>query len=481
MLAVKAVGVWLGATAIGLLAARRIGFVLKLLKDPGAIATVALGLALIVSGLFEQAGLAMIVGAYVMGLSLSRADVAHMVRERLSPVYDLLVPVFFCVTGMQIDLTALTDPTLLGFGLIYSALALAAKVLGCGLPALLIGFNLKGAARIGFGMAPRGEVGLIVAGIAVSRGFLDMAGGGGERLLAAVILMIVINTVIAPPILVKLMGGTPGTKDPPRPAGASDELKFDFPSIDLATFFVGTINRLFEADGYFAHVTDRQLHRYQLRRDASVIDFRREGRVLTFRCRKSDATMVNAVMDEALARLTHTLQTLRAPLDTKRLRTGMVEDAPREGDRRLLLRRMRPAVIALPLQGATVREVLVELVEKLEAAGQVLDAAEAVRAVCEREADLPTGMEHGVALPHARTDAVDRLVCALGVSHAGVEFKALDGQLTHLVFLSLSPAEEPAPLLELMAQAAGTLDEPRRDRILQASTPEEVIAALNEG
>ena len=56
----------------------------------------ALGLALILAGLFEGAGLAMIVGAYVMGVSLSRSDISHMVREKLQPIYALLIPVFFC-------------------------------------------------------------------------------------------------------------------------------------------------------------------------------------------------------------------------------------------------------------------------------------------------------------------------------------------------------------------------------------------------
>ena len=78
---VKAFSIWLIATFIGIIASRRISLLLKMFRDRTAIAIMALGLALILSGLFEEAGLAMIIGAYVMGLSLSQADISHLVRE----------------------------------------------------------------------------------------------------------------------------------------------------------------------------------------------------------------------------------------------------------------------------------------------------------------------------------------------------------------------------------------------------------------
>ncbi|KKL87044.1 hypothetical protein LCGC14_1938680, partial [marine sediment metagenome] len=151
--AAKAVGVWLTATVLGLLASRRISAVLKWFGDRTSIAVMALGLALILAGLFEEAGLAMIIGAYVMGLSLSKADISFAVQEKLHPIGSFLVPVFFCVSGMRIDLGAIGSGGVLAFGLLYAAAALAAKALGCGLPVLLANFNLRGAARIGFGMA----------------------------------------------------------------------------------------------------------------------------------------------------------------------------------------------------------------------------------------------------------------------------------------------------------------------------------------
>lgn len=92
IIAGKAGGIWLGATVIGLAVSHRISLLLKWFGDRSSIAVMALGLALILAGLFEEAGLAMIVGAYVMGLSLSKTDISHVVRERLSPIANCADP-----------------------------------------------------------------------------------------------------------------------------------------------------------------------------------------------------------------------------------------------------------------------------------------------------------------------------------------------------------------------------------------------------
>ena len=65
------------------------------------IAGIAFGIALVLAGLSETVGLAMIIGAYVTGLSLSQTDIAHEIRENLSGLYSFFVPIFFCVMGMM--------------------------------------------------------------------------------------------------------------------------------------------------------------------------------------------------------------------------------------------------------------------------------------------------------------------------------------------------------------------------------------------
>ena len=111
-------------------------------------------------------------------------------------VYHFLVPVFFVAMGMLVDIRVMGGALL--FGLVVSALAILSKVVGCGLPALVTGFNKLGAARIGVGMLPRGEVALIIAGIGLSRGVVE------QELFGVSILMTVVTTLLAPIFLVPL-------------------------------------------------------------------------------------------------------------------------------------------------------------------------------------------------------------------------------------------------------------------------------------
>jgi len=90
----KAFGFWIGSMIIGIVLAPRITRGLKGLKDLETLAVIAFGLALLLAGLSELAGLAMIIGAYVMGLALSSTDVAEDIRRRLEGIQAFIVPVF---------------------------------------------------------------------------------------------------------------------------------------------------------------------------------------------------------------------------------------------------------------------------------------------------------------------------------------------------------------------------------------------------
>ena len=163
-IAIKAFGIWLIFTILGLVFSKKIASVLKFFKHSYDFSVCALGLALLLAGIFEKQGLAMIIGAYITGLSLSSTDIAPIIQERIHGLYEFFVPIFFAVMGMMVNVGEMLNREVLLFGAIYTVIAILAKVLGCGLPAMMMGFNVKGALRIGCGMIPRGEVALIIAG-----------------------------------------------------------------------------------------------------------------------------------------------------------------------------------------------------------------------------------------------------------------------------------------------------------------------------
>ena len=192
----KAMGFWLGLMAVGILLSRWISKALSSFGSSGAAVTLALAIAFLAAALAEGFGLAMIIGAYSIGLALSNTEIAETLREPMESIFHAFVPVFFVVMGMLVDFNAM-GPVLL-FGLVISLLAIVSKVFGCGLPALVVGFNRWGAGRIGVGMMPRGEVALIVAGVGLSRGVI------GADIFGVSIMMTFITTVLAPIVLVPI-------------------------------------------------------------------------------------------------------------------------------------------------------------------------------------------------------------------------------------------------------------------------------------
>jgi Kef-type K+ transport system membrane component KefB len=188
----RAIGVWLIFMFLGLIFARKIGAGLKRFKETNTIVVMSFALALLVAGIFEKSGLAMIIGAYITGLSLSRTDLTYLIQANLSVLYRFFVPVFFCVMGMLIDIRVVLDGGILIFALVYALLAATGKLFGCGLPALAFNFNLRGAGKIGAGMIMRGEVALIIAGIGLSSGILP------SEAFSAAVLMTFLTILIAP-------------------------------------------------------------------------------------------------------------------------------------------------------------------------------------------------------------------------------------------------------------------------------------------
>ena len=213
---VKALGFWLVLTGGGVLLARYIVAGMGRFSVEGATLALAFALALVAAAVAEFFGLAMIIGAYSIGLALSQTDLRRQLEERLQGLYHALVPIFFVVMGMLVDVPAMLDT--IGFGLLVVALALIGKIVGSGLPAFIAGFSRIGAWRVGIGMAPRGEVGLIVAGIGVAEGII------GQPLFGVAVLMTIGTTFIAPIFLVPAFrNDAPGLRKArraPSPASA---------------------------------------------------------------------------------------------------------------------------------------------------------------------------------------------------------------------------------------------------------------------
>ncbi len=195
MIGVKAIGFLGVMTLIGVMFGKKFSNLLLKL-DGKSYAAIAAAICLSVAAVAEMFGLAMIIGAYLVGILLSVTKLGKNLEEKLSGASHLLVPVFFAIMGTLVDFQAMKS--VLVFGLVISVFAIISKVIGSGFPAFFSGFNFLGSMRIGIGMLPRGEVALIIAGIGLSAGIIS------NEIFGVSIMMTVITTLMAPMILVPL-------------------------------------------------------------------------------------------------------------------------------------------------------------------------------------------------------------------------------------------------------------------------------------
>jgi Kef-type K+ transport system membrane component KefB len=234
----SAAGGTLALTDVGFIAAKSVAFLVGALlvghfvvphlfrgagrfKSSGVLVTLALAFCFLLAWVAAEVGLAPIVGAFAAGLVLDEAHFESFnergerdLSDLLAPVSAVLVPVFFVQMGMRVDLSAFARWELLGFAAVLTAAAVVGKQV-CSLAVVERGINRL---SVGLGMIPRGEVGLIFAGIGASL-MLPNAQGVPEPVIGpatfgAVVIMVIVTTLVTPPALKWSLQRSPATPEP---------------------------------------------------------------------------------------------------------------------------------------------------------------------------------------------------------------------------------------------------------------------------
>jgi Kef-type K+ transport systems, membrane components len=150
-------------------------------------------------------GLSSIVGAFAAGMGIASSHTIEKIRDYIKKISIIFSPVFFALAGAQFNVASFITSDWM-FYLFFTSLVLVAiisKMIGCGVPAAFFLKSKSKGVKVGFGMISRGEVGLIVAGVAIQAGAIS------QGLYSAILGMIMITTIIAPLLLRKAYDNEP--------------------------------------------------------------------------------------------------------------------------------------------------------------------------------------------------------------------------------------------------------------------------------
>lgn len=137
--------------------------------------------------------------------------------------------------------------------------------------------------------------------------------------------------------------------------------------------------------------------------------------------------------------------------------------------------------ICVDLKAQSKSEVFKEMAQVLSVAHQIQDSAILLNALLEREKLGSTGIGQGVAIPHGKTEQLQRVVAALGISKKGVQFDAIDGEPVHLVFTLVAPQNASALHLKILAKISRLLkDKLFRQELQKAQSAQEVVTQIQE-
>jgi Kef-type K+ transport system membrane component KefB len=169
--------------------------------SPHSALTLVLAICLGLAWLSTRFGLAAIIGAFLAGMIASETRQREDLEHKTLPLLSFLTPFFFVITGAKVSLSELASVDALVMLAIVTVIAIISKLAGGFLGALSLG--KRSAAIVGFGMVPRGEVGVVIAALGLAAGVFN------ERVYAIIVAMSLLTAMVTPPVLAMLLKRAP--------------------------------------------------------------------------------------------------------------------------------------------------------------------------------------------------------------------------------------------------------------------------------
>ncbi|MBP2133822.1 Kef-type K+ transport system membrane component KefB [Methanomicrobium sp. W14] len=162
-------------------------------RHPEFVFIFAVMIAFLYATLSEYVGISAIIGAFIAGVSFNGIKLKHSkdIEEGAEYLYIIFASIFFVSLGILVDISVMTETAIL-FLVALTVLAVITKLVGCAVPARIMGYSNKDSLAIGFGMSPRGEVAMIVALMGLNLALI------GQEIYVSIVLMSLITTIITP-------------------------------------------------------------------------------------------------------------------------------------------------------------------------------------------------------------------------------------------------------------------------------------------
>jgi fructose-specific phosphotransferase system IIA component len=289
--------------------------------------------------------------------------------------------------------------------------------------------------------------------------------------------MTFVTTLIAPPMIelaLKIPGV--GTKKEENTAD-SVSASWEFYSDAIAGIVLDTLLNNLKAEGFFIQMLNIDEGLSQARKGDVVLSITESDNSVKIESSKSNMHFVKTAVYEAIMDLHFAILKLKNVSYTDILKKELSEMG---GTVSLdAVNMIHANCIALDLKSETKEAIIEELVRHLAYKGKLDDFDVVLRDVLQRENIMSTGMEHGIAIPHAKTDGVRETAVAVGIKKSGVDFGSVDGEKTRIVILIVSPFKKHNRHLQFLSAISLIFkDKDTIEQVINAESPEAIIEIL---
>ncbi|MCL1948062.1 MAG: fructose PTS transporter subunit IIA [Chitinivibrionia bacterium] len=260
--------------------------------------------------------------------------------------------------------------------------------------------------------------------------------------------------------------------------------EYSFPSKGLTNLIIPNIVKHCEGEGFFIRekVSEEQ-QSYLMKMRKHTFLFKAANENVQIVAEPQDIGYASTVMYETIIELNQSLGSMADVMKPDKISQIISsDDSESSGETKFnFMKYLAADSVIVPLKNTGKQEVIRELVEILKKTEKISDSQEVFDVVLEREKSMSTGLGDGVAFPHARTDTVENITAAIGVTHAGIDFEAIDKKPVYIVVLILSPQKDSTPHLQFLSEMSKVLSKANvREKIINTQTPEELYRILEE-
>jgi fructose-specific phosphotransferase system IIA component len=220
---------------------------------------------------------------------------------------------------------------------------------------------------------------------------------------------------------------------------------------------------------------------YHARMNRMVFTITQHGKGIDITTKERHEQFLKTSMYEVLLRFMDTEQSNQQQREVvAEARKESAETKEKKVDMEVLQGRISKDLIICNLKATNKDEAILELVDLVSTSDNITDRQVLLDDIMQREQKMSTGMEHGIAFPHAKSEGVKHLTIAIGRKKSGIEFDSLDGLPSQIFVLIASPTDEAAPHLQVLAAVSGVLSqEENRKKILEARNADDIAKVFS--